>query len=541
MPTPTPPRILTIAGSDSSGGAGIEADIKVITAHKCYAMTAMTGLTAQNTTGVVDIHPIPAEFLRKTLAAVIEDVGVDVVKTGMLTGTESISVIVESIQKYKIKEIVVDPVMISTSGSILLPQDAIANLCDNLIPLATLITPNIHEAQHLLSYYTNRHSSSSTNPPTYDLKSIEDVVELAKKLQMYCSTAVLVKGGHLPFSGDGSIVKLPSFGISTPGDNTQKDQAFVKDVLVLSQDEVEIFSSPLFHTKNTHGTGCSLASAIACNLGLSQPPVIAVSSARDYISGAIAAATYELGKGNGPINHVHNTYKLPYSKGQFFDYLINHPRVAKIWKEYVNHDFVKQIARGAVSRDNFVWYLKQDYLFLVQFARARALLTYKGASLSQINNYASYLSGAIHESTLHVRYCAELVPGLTEKDLQSTPEAPATTAYTRYILDVGNNGDIVSLIVSLMSCSVGYQVAARNREKEPESVRTDKGNIYWRWVEEYASGGYAKEVQIQRDILEDMATGLGITQVEELVEIFRKVTEMERNFFSAAAETKHTL
>ncbi|KAF3224892.1 hypothetical protein TWF106_003335 [Orbilia oligospora] len=449
----TPPRILTIAGSDSSGGAGIEADIKVITAHKCYGMTAMTGLTAQNTTGVVDIHPIPADFLRKVLSAVLEDVGVDVVKTGMLTSAQSISVIVESIKKYDLKTIVLDPVMISTSGSILLPTDAISNLCSNLIPLASLVTPNIPEAQHLLSYYTNPNMLPTTSFPIDNINSMADVVDLAKRLQEKCSTAVLVKGGHLPFLGDGSVARR------------HKDKAFVMDVLVLSNGTVKIFSSPFIESNNTHGTGCSLA-------------------------------------------------------------------------YYVNHDFVKSIANGTLSTEKFVWYLKQDYLFLVQFARAKALLTYKGTTLAQINDCANYLTGVIRESALHVKYCAELIPGLTERDLQSTPEAPTTTAYTRYILDVGGNGDVAALMVSLISCSVGYQVAARNRENEESSVKTAQGNTFWRWVEEYASEGYAKEVQTQRDILEEMAGGFGMTQVEELVEIFRKVTEMERNFFSAAVEAK---
>ncbi|RVD87291.1 uncharacterized protein DFL_001533 [Arthrobotrys flagrans] len=523
-----PPRILTIAGSDSSGGAGIEADIKVIAAHKCYGMTAMTGLTAQNTTGVVDIHPIPAEFLRKALSAVIEDVGVDVVKTGMLTSAESISVIVEAIKKYDVKTIVLDPVMISTSGSVLLPSDAISNLCHNLIPLATLVTPNIPEAQHLLSYYTNTEVLPSTALPINNISSMADVVDLAKRLQEKCSTAVLLKGGHLPFLGDGSVARR------------QKDKAFVMDVLVLSNGVVKLFNSPFIESNNTHGTGCSLASAIACNIALSQALPTAVSNARNYISGAIAAS-YPVGKGSGPINHVHNVYRLPYSKGHFIGYLINHPRVANIWNEYVNHDFVKQIASGTLKTENFLWYLKQDYLFLVQFARAKALLTYKGTTLSQINDCATYLTGVIRESALHVKYCAELIPGLTERDLQSTPEAPTTTAYTRYILDVGSNGDVAALMVSLISCSVGYQVAARNRENEDSSVRTAEGNTFWRWVEEYAGKEYANEVQVQRDILEEMAAGFGVTQVEELVEIFRKVTEMERNFFSAAVEPKPLL
>ncbi|KAK6506240.1 hypothetical protein TWF506_011159 [Arthrobotrys conoides] len=416
-------------------------------------------------------------------------------------------------------------VMISTSGSVLLPPEAISNLCSNLIPLATLLTPNIPEAQHLLLYYTNPGVLPTAAFPIDNINSMADVVDLAKRLQEKCSSAVLVKGGHLPFLSDGSVARR------------QKGKAFVMDVLALSNGTVKIFSSPYIDSNNTHGTGCSLASAIACNIGFSQPLPTAVSNARDYISGAIAAS-YPLGKGSGPINHVHNIYRRPYSKGRFFDYLINHPRVAKIWNDYVNHDFVKKIANGTLSTENFVWYLKQDYLFLIHFVRAKALLTYKGTTMSKINECSTNLSGAIRESALHVRYCAELIPGLTEQDLESTPEAPATTAYTRYILDIGHSGDIAALMVSLISCSVGYQVAAKNREKEDSSVRTSEGNPFWKWIEEYASDKYAEETQVQRDVLEKLAEGFGVTQVEELVEIFRKVTEMERNFFSAAVEAK---
>ncbi|EPS45457.1 hypothetical protein H072_642 [Dactylellina haptotyla CBS 200.50] len=522
FPMERQPRILTIAGSDSSGGAGIEADLKVITAHRCYGMTAITGLTAQNTKGVVDIHPIPAQFLRKTIFTVVEDIGVDVVKMGMLTSSESIDVVVEAVKKYNFKQIVLDPVIISTSGSVLLPPDAISALCNNLIPLATLITPNIPEAQHLLSYYITPDSPPTFIQPPDSITSMVDVVTLAKRLYEFSSTAVLVKGGHLPFAKDGSMARRA------------KDKAAIMDVLVLPNGTVKIFNSPFIDNNNTHGTGCSLASAIACNLA-TNPLSVAVFNARNYISGAIAAA-YPLGQGSGPINHVHNTYQLPYSKGRFFDYLTTHPRVAKLWDQYVNHDFVKKVANGSIEIERFGWYLRQDYLFLVHFARATSLLAYKSLSLPQISSHADNVSSLLRETGLHVQYCASL--GISESDLQSTLEAPATIAYTRYVIDVGMRGDKAALVVALISCMVGYQVAARNREIEEGSVRTEDGNKFWSWVEEYAGEGYEKGVQAQKNGLEDMAMGFSVKQVEELVEIFRAVTEMERDFFTAALEAK---
>ncbi|KAK6540214.1 hypothetical protein TWF694_009031 [Orbilia ellipsospora] len=515
-----PPRILTIAGSDSSGGAGIEADLKVITAHKCYGMTATTGLTAQNTNGVIDIHPIPPRFLEKTISAVIEDIGVDVIKMGMLTSAESIDVVVEAMKKYKPKQIVLDPVMISTSGSVLLPPEAISALCERLIPLVTLITPNIPEAQHLLSYYISPDSPPQVAPPIEVVKTMVDVVSIAKRLHEFSSTAVLVKGGHLPFDSEGSVARRA------------KDRKAIMDVLVLPDGTVKIFHSLYIDSMNTHGTGCSLASAIACNLPFNNLPT-AISNARNYISGAIAAA-FPLGKGCGPINHVHNIYQLPYAKGRFFDYLTNHTKVASVWDQYVNHKFVKEIASGSISAERFGWYLRQDYLFLVHFARATSLLTYKSTSLSEIATYNTNVATIVRETALHVKYCSEF--GISESDLLSTPEAPATIAYTRYVNDVGMTGNKAALIVALISCSVGYNVAARNRETEEESVRTDQGNKFWGWVEEYASEAYGKAIQKQRDTLEDMAMDFSVKQVQELVEIFRTVTEMERNFFTAALE-----
>ncbi|KAF3922856.1 hypothetical protein AA313_de0201980 [Arthrobotrys entomopaga] len=515
-----PPRILTIAGSDSSGGAGIEADIKVITAHKCYGMTAITGLTAQNTKGVAEIHPIPPEFLKKTISMVIEDVGVDVVKMGMLTSAESIAVVVEAMKKYNPKQIVLDPVMISTSGSVLLPPEAISALCEKLIPLVTLITPNIAEAQHLLAYYISPNSPPRAAPPSDNLKTMVDVVSIATRLHEFSSTAVLVKGGHLPFDKDGSAARRT------------KDKTAIMDVLVLPDGTVKILRSPYIDSTNTHGTGCSLASAIACNLPFNPLPV-AVSNARNYISGAIAAA-FPLGQGSGPINHAHNIYQLPYSKGHFFDYLTNHPKVAGLWDQYVNHKFVKQMANGTVSEKRFGWYLRQDYLFLVHFARATSLLSFKSTSISEIGKYNDNVANVVRETSLHVKYCSRF--GISESDLLSTPEAPATIAYTRYVIDVGMTGDKSALMVALISCAVGYNIAARNRDEEQESVRTEQGNKFWGWVEEYSSESYGKFVQKQRDTLEEMAMGFSLKQVEGLVGIFKAVTEMERNFFTAALE-----
>ncbi|EWC47168.1 hypothetical protein DRE_03537 [Drechslerella stenobrocha 248] len=515
MPTP---RVLTIAGSDSSGGAGIEADLKVIAAHKCYGMTCITALTAQNTVGVEDIHIVPAAFLAKSIAAVIEDIGVDVVKTGMLADESSIAVVVDAIKKYSLSSIVLDPVMVATSGSVLLPPAAIAALCDTLVPLATVVTPNVPEAHHMLAHYLPAAAES-----LQDITSMAGLVALATQLHEQTGTAVLLKGGHLPVTADGQVA------------HRQKDKAVVMDVLVFPDGAVKIFSSPYIDSTNTHGTGCSLASAIACNLALGLPLPAAINSARAYIVGAISAS-HTIGRGNGPVNHLHNVYRLPFAAGCFIDYLMEHPDVAGAWKSYVNHDFVKRIADGSIGFARFRWYLEQDYLFLTHFARATALLAYKSTTMDEISTHATAVAQIASETEFHIDYCAQF--GLTERDLRAAVEAPTTTAYTRYVLDVGASGDVTTLAVALVSCAVGYQVAARNWEVDASSVRTEAGNPFWSWVEEYAGERYAAGVKVRRDMLERYARGLGLKQVEELVVIFRRVTEMERDFFTAALEVK---
>ncbi|KAF3908021.1 Thiaminase-2 [Orbilia brochopaga] len=516
-----PPRVLTIAGSDSSGGAGIEADLKVMAAHKCYGMTAMTALTAQNTTGVVDIHTVPAAFLEKTIAAVVEDIGVDIVKIGMLANESSIAIIVAALKKYNVTriDIVLDPVMVSTSGSVLLPPAAVAILCDSLIPLATIITPNVAEAQHLLAHYVPE-AAFDEFQDIY-LNSQTDLVNLAKTLHKHTSTAVLLKGGHLPFTDDGLVARR------------QEDKAIVVDVLVLANGSVQVLTSPYISTSNTHGTGCSLASAIACNLAHRETLPDAVRAARTYVSGAIYDSL-SFGRGPGPINHLYSLYRLPYSAGRFFDYLIQHPRITDVWNSYVSHPFVQRIANGTISIARFKWYLRQDYLFLVQFARATALLAYKAPAIPQITALASDVVNIGRETELHASYCALF--GLTQQELYDTPEAPITTAYTRYILDIGASGGGQALSVALASCSVGYHVAARNLQENPASLKNKQENIFWSWVEEYTGDRYAQGVKKQRDLLEEMAVNFSVKQVERLVEVFRRTTEMERDFFTAALE-----
>ena len=252
---------LTVAGSDCSGGAGIQADLKTMTMNGVYAMSAITALTAQNTTGVRAIQESTPDFLSKQLDAVFEDIYPDAVKIGMVASSQLTGVIADRLSYHKAKNVVVDPVMVATSGSSLMKTDAVQTFVEKLLPMATLVTPNIPEAQ-VLSGMT--------------IKSKEDMLLAAKAIGDTYGCAVLLKGGH-------SI-------------NDANDLLYAKGEMVW-------FEGKRIPNPNTHGTGCTLSSAIAANLAKGYDLQASVGRAKEYITGALAAML-DLGKGAGPMDHA---------------------------------------------------------------------------------------------------------------------------------------------------------------------------------------------------------------------------------------------
>jgi len=252
---------LTIAGSDCSGGAGIQADLKTMTMNGVYAMSVVTALTAQNTTGVRAIQESTPDFLKQQLDAVFEDIFPDAVKIGMVASGELIRVIADRLRHYNAKNVVLDPVMVATSGSALMKTDAVQTLIEELLPLATLVTPNIPEAQILSGLV---------------IETKEDMMAAAKRIGDACSCAVLLKGGH-------SV-------------NDAND-------LLYANGELIWFTGRRIDNPNTHGTGCTLSSAIAANLAKGFSLADSVRRAKTYISGALAAML-DLGHGSGPMNHA---------------------------------------------------------------------------------------------------------------------------------------------------------------------------------------------------------------------------------------------
>lgn len=257
-------RVLTIAGSDSGGGAGIQADLKTFAALGCYAMSAITALTAQNTIGVQGIHAVPAEFLKAQIQSVMEDIGVDAVKIGMLPTPSSVEVVAWAIDHYKWPRVVLDPVMLASSGDRLMADATVQVLVRELFPRASVITPNLDEAALLLRR---------------DIPNAEALSSAAQDLLAIGSQAVLLKGGHLLGS-------------------------HVVDVLIQQGDHPKRFESPRIASHNVHGTGCTLSSAIAAFLALDNALPDAVHLAHTYVLQAIAqGADVTTGHGHGPLNH----------------------------------------------------------------------------------------------------------------------------------------------------------------------------------------------------------------------------------------------
>ncbi len=257
-------KILSIAGSDSSGGAGVQADIKTIIAHGSYAMTVITVLTAQNTTGVYGIAEVASEFIENQMECIFTDIFPDAVKIGMVYNAAIIASIAKKLKQHQPRNIVLDPVMVATSGGQLLSDDSIESLKTKLMPLADLITPNIPEAECLCGF---------------GIHSRLDMVRAAKKIAATYAGSILIKGGHLFESADDFLLIQDHRG-----------------------SEEVWFSGVKIDNPNTHGTGCTLSSAIACNLAAGDEMKVAVKKAKDYVSGALSA-NLDLGHGSGPLDH----------------------------------------------------------------------------------------------------------------------------------------------------------------------------------------------------------------------------------------------
>lgn len=265
MDSATPPRVLTIAGSDSGGGAGIQADLKTFAALGAYGMSAITAITAQNTLGVTAVAEVPLEAISDQIEAVVTDIGIDAVKTGMLSSLDIVACVAESVERFELAPLVVDPVMVAATGAQLLQDDAVESVRRRLVPLATVVTPNVPEAEVLTGI---------------EIESIDDMELVGGELLMMGAGAAVVKGGHL-----------------------DDESGRVTDVLV-TRNGVKHITSFRIETTSNHGTGCTFASAIAAHLAHGLALDESVDLAQRYVWQAMANAQ-SIGQGNGPLNHMY--------------------------------------------------------------------------------------------------------------------------------------------------------------------------------------------------------------------------------------------
>ncbi|KAJ0387462.1 hypothetical protein COL922a_002285 [Colletotrichum nupharicola] len=373
--------------------------------------------------------------------------------------------------------------MIATSGAELLPRDAVAELLEGLLKITTVLTPNIPEAKLLLQ---------DAGFEGAEVASVADLEEMARKVKALGPEWVLVKGGHAPFKADFTVAK------------TEEEKEVVVDVLYGEGGFVRI-ESPYQASKDTHGTGCSLASAIASGLakGLSIPE--AARAGVRYIEAAIRTAP----------------------GGRFIEYMLARPDVKDVWSEFVYHPFVMAMGDGTLPLESFKKYLIQDYLYLVHFARANSLASYKAKNIADISAGASIVSHIAREMSLHIDYCKGF--GITVPEIEATEEHQACTAYTRYVLDVGQSEDWIALQMALAPCLLGYGAVAKQLHGDVKTKRDD--NTYWKWIENYVADDYVQAVKTGSELIERHAVLQSPSSIERLIKIFIHGTKMEIGFW----------
>ncbi|KOG99018.1 trifunctional hydroxymethylpyrimidine kinase/phosphomethylpyrimidine kinase/thiaminase [Saccharomyces eubayanus] len=526
------PVVLSIAGTDPSGGAGLEADMKTITAHRCYAMTCVTSVNVQTPAKVYSIHNTPKDVVSQILDTNLQDMKCDVIKTGMLT-VPAIEVLHEKLLQLgeNRPKLVVDPVFVATAGSSLAGEDVVTLIRDKIAPFAEVLTPNIPECFKLLGEERK-------------INKLHDIFEIGKELAKITKCAnILVKGGHIPWSDEG--------------------EKYITDVLYLgAEQKFIVFKGNFVNTTHTHGTGCTLASAIASNLARGYSLPQSVYGGVEYVQNAVAIGcdvTNPQIKDNGPINHVY-AIEIPLEKmitdecftaldvlpkkqiasaadkipgGNFFEYLINHPKVKPHWDSYVNHEFVKKVADGTLERKKFRFFIEQDYAYLVDYARVHCIAGSKAPCLEDIEKELSIVASVRNEMGEHEKRLTEEFGVPDQAYFQNIARGPALKAYSRYFNDVSRRGNWQELVAALTPCLMGYGYALT---KMKGKVTAAEGSAYYKWCETYSSPWYCAAMAEGELLLNHILETYPPEQLDTLVTIYAEVCELETNFWTAALE-----
>lgn len=493
------PTVLTIAGSDNSGGAGIEADIKSISAQGCYAMTCITALTCQTPEQVYSSISVEESHIRSVLQHTFQSMRCDSVKIGMLT-YEALKAVTGVLETLELDiPVVLDPVMVATSGA----QLSSSKVWDSqemgqLLQKVSVLTPNIPEAKALLgvSYFKGQ--------------STDDFVQLAKQLKEKCKCNVLLKGGHMPL--DGKIV----------------------DVLCYN-DEVHTYFSEELTSTNLHGTGCTLSSTIASRIARGEDVPVAVQNSIQYVHNAILtgehievtaradshSATY------GPLNHVYelaNSGSVANGSGKHqqvgYETMLQIPEVKKAWHSYIDHEFVARVSNGTIDMDKFAKYLRQDYHYLQTFARIHAKLAADATTETRFQSEVAVLQNIIHEMEKQERI---LGPGI-----KTNVKSQEMLDYTNYLKEVAQYGNWEQLYTATMPCCLGYVIAVR-KIQDKITVTEDSHPKLYQWLQEYLREDFYQASQEGIKTLDSI-----LKQSQDpatLVKIFKEVCDLETRFW----------
>lgn len=485
------PRVLAVAGTDPTGGAGIQADLKSIAANGGYGMAVATALVAQNTTAVFDIHVPPVKFLHSQLAAVSEDVAIDAVKVGMLFNTEVIRAVEQWLHSARPPTVVLDPVMIAASGGRLLDDDAIEAL-RGLLPAADLVTPNVPELAALLEGV----------PATTSVEVARQAAELSARY----GVAVLAKGGHLEDRNAIDILIDPS--ASTPS--------------------VEI-AVPRVRTRNTHGTGCSLSAALATLKPSANTWEDATRLAKDWLTTAIQHADrLQVGAGPGPISHLANLWPADTSRRDPDGGSI----VLGWWeqvadtREKIDHSrFIRALVDGSLPRDAFTWYLAQDALYLRDYARVLADASRLAPTVSEQAFWASAAHGAIEtELELHAKW----IPA--DRMFGADP-SECTTRYVDHLLATSARADYDVLVAAILPCFWIYQDVGTRLLEHAAGLTP-----YASWLQTYGDPSVAAVSDEARRIVAHRAAAAPTERRRRMSDAFRASVRHELAFFEAPME-----
>ncbi len=483
-----PPRVLSIAGTDPTGGAGIQADLKSIAANGGYGMSAVTALVAQNTQGVRRIHAPEPDFLAAQLDAVSDDVTIDAVKIGMLFDEGIIDVVTRWLGRVRPPIVVLDPVMVATSGDRLLDSRAELALT-RLLSHADLVTPNVPELAVL----------TGTEPAT----TWDGVLDQAQTLADRHGVRVLAKGGHL----EGPVVR---------------------DALVAVVEEPHVFESARVQTRNTHGTGCSLSAAIATLQVRRGRWDHAVEEARQWLGASLRGAdALAVGRGHGPISHFAELWETGGIRG---GRALTAEQVRSAWwdgvadvrEEIDDLDFVRALSDGSLSGEQFRWYLEQDALYLREYSRALAHASALATEPAEQAFWARSAHGAIAaEIELHGRW-------LPADEMFSASAGPVTSAYVDSLLAHAARGDYPALCAALLPCFWVYSDVGERMLAQQSSQHE-----YSPWIETYADPEFSVATDGAIDVVTRIAVGADASTRERMRAAFEASVRHERDFFAA--------